>query len=134
MAETEPSEGFSETSSSITFVSPDGNKRIKDYQWLYAGNPLSGYKVWSHVTGTHKKVGTDWEWDDIKHDNFSVSEKPSYMTVTVTLNGTPVPTMGTTAAEISVKCSIEASVIFKGSPFGYPSKDFNRNSPIFYVD
>lgn len=55
------------------------------------------------------------------------------MIVTVTQNRTAIPTIGTTVAGIKIKCNIEASVIFKGSPLGHPSVDFERNSPVFYI-
>ena len=136
LAETEPTAMTSPVSSSFLEASADGKERMEAYKWTIAGNPLSGYVVWSHETGTHTRPSTtsnDWKWKSIVHDNFSVAGKPSYMDVTVTQNGQAIPVLGVTTAGISVKCTIEASVIFKGSPFGYPSTDFERNSPVFYI-
>ncbi len=46
-------------------------------------------------TGTHKKVGNNWVWEALAHDNFSVDNKSSYMEVTITLNGQVIPVLGT---------------------------------------
>lgn len=136
MEETKPENTSADLETSFLGTFANGEERKEAYKWKIAFNRLSGYIVWSHETGTHKKVGPnwdDWNWKALDHNSFSVTGKPSYMTVTVTENGPAIPTLGLTVAGISVRCNIEASVIYKGSPWGYPSVDFEKNSPVFYI-
>ncbi len=52
LEETEPHDATSTVSSYLIETSPDGNERKEAYKWSIAYNPLSGYVMWSHETGT----------------------------------------------------------------------------------
>jgi hypothetical protein len=133
MKEMEPIESSGGVTSSFGGSTGDPNERLENYEWGIAGNPLSGYLVVSHETGKHKKVGGEWEWDSLQHMNFAVNNKPTWMEVDVTLNGTAIPLVGRFVAGMTIKCNINVSMMFKGNPIGYPSTPFEKNSPIFTI-
>ncbi|WP_410220186.1 hypothetical protein [Pedobacter sp.] len=107
-------------------------ERKKAYEWVIAYNPYVFWKVISHETGTHKKVNGEWHWKTLEHNNFSVIDNLSIISVTVTENGQAIPTLGIYYAGIEVGCNVKATMVHKSIPIGALPKNYRKNSPLFF--
>jgi hypothetical protein len=118
---------------SSSFISDNGpTERLYGYDWCIGSNAIAGWKIMSHETGTHKRVNNEWQWKSLAHNNISVDNLPQFISITVTENGSAIPTIGIYYAGITIRCNINVSAIFRGSPIGPRSQDVVQDSPVLY--
>jgi hypothetical protein len=101
---------------SITTTNANPTTRTKNYVWTIYRQIWGLWSFQSHETGIQVKVGNEWHWLSLSHDNISRVGFQIGGNVSCTLNSA-TPTIGIYNASMTLDYNIEASLVCGGSPF-----------------
>ena len=103
-------------------------KRTKYYEWKYLSSLLWYYA--SKEEGIHKKVGSEWQWESLKHDRVYRVGTVIGGTLSMTVNNS-TPTVGIYNAGMTINYDFYGAAVCKGSPIDYSRPNVTANSPVW---
>jgi hypothetical protein len=112
-----------------------GNTRTAIYDWVFIRNALGFWDYRSKEKGFHKKVGTEWRWENIEHLSTGLSGVTPAAEITIS-DFIFVPTIGIYNAGGVAHFNFKSSVLCAASanPIKGISRVMKINSPIWNVD